>query len=70
MRKAKSDAKQSMRADVETATVTAPADAGAAGRGRPAPTWSTPGRIADARRSLPGDGPLTVDVVLAPVAAS
>ena len=35
VRKAKSDAKVSMRADVETATVIAPARAGAAGRGGP-----------------------------------
>jgi valyl-tRNA synthetase len=68
VRKAKSEAKQSMRADVETATITAPAD-------------QVP--LVDAVRSdlidagriatliiAPGDGPLTVDVVLAPPSES
>ena len=69
VRKAKSDAKQSMRADVETATVTAPAEQVAAGGGGP----RRPGRRRPHRRrcrSLAGDGPLTVDVVLAPPAGA
>ena len=66
VRKAKSDAKESMRADVETATVIAPAAQVAlveAVRSRP------DRRRPDRRRcrSCAGDGPLTVDVVLAPV---
>jgi valyl-tRNA synthetase len=67
VRKAKSDAKQSMRADVESATVTAPAvqvpliEAARA-------DLTDAGRIADLS-VVPGEGPLAVDVVLAEVAA-
>ena len=66
VRKAKSDAKVSMRADVETATVTAPAaqvpliEAGRA-------DLVDAGRIATLSVQ-PGEGELTVEVVLAPVA--
>jgi valyl-tRNA synthetase len=66
VRKAKSDAKVSMRADVESATVTAPAaqvplvEAGRA-------DLVDAGRIASLS-VVTGDGPLSVDVVLAPVA--
>jgi valyl-tRNA synthetase len=66
VRKAKSDAKVSMRADVETAVVTAPAaqvpliEAGRA-------DLVDAGRIATLSVQ-PGEGELTVDVVLAPVA--
>jgi valyl-tRNA synthetase len=66
VRKAKSDAKVSMRADVSTATVTAPAaqvpliEAGRA-------DLVDAGRIATLVVE-PGDGELTVDVVLAPPA--
>ncbi|SDF48958.1 valyl-tRNA synthetase [Blastococcus aurantiacus] len=66
VRKAKSDAKVSMRADVETATVTAPAAQVPlieAGRG----DLVDAGRIATLVVE-PGDGELTVDVVLAPPA--
>ncbi|NEK60249.1 valine--tRNA ligase [Geodermatophilus sabuli] len=63
VRKAKSDAKQSMRADVESATVTAPAGqvplVEAARR-----DLAEAGRIA-LLTVVPGEGPLTVDVVLA-----
>ncbi|MGY1770804.1 valine--tRNA ligase [Blastococcus sp. SYSU D00813] len=66
VRKAKSEAKQSMRADVESATVTAPAEQVAlveAGRA----DLASAGRIAELSVAA-GDGPLSVDVVLAPVA--
>ena len=68
MRKAKSEAKQSMRADVETATVTAPAD-------RVPLVEALRADLIDAGRIAtlviaPGEGPLTVDVVLAPPAES
>ena len=67
VRKAKSEAKQSMRADVASATVTAPADrvplVEAARR-----DLTAAGRIAELA-VVPGDGPLTVDVVLAEVPA-
>jgi valyl-tRNA synthetase len=66
VRKAKSDAKVSMRADVETATVTAP--------GEQVPLveaarsdLAEAGRIA-ALTVVAGEGPLAVDVVLAPPA--
>ncbi|WP_091940575.1 valine--tRNA ligase [Trujillonella endophytica] len=65
VRKAKSEAKQSMRADVESAVVTAPADQVAlveAGRA----DLASAGRIASLS-VVPGAGPLRVDVVLAPV---
>ncbi|SNS93260.1 valyl-tRNA synthetase [Geodermatophilus pulveris] len=67
VRKAKSDAKVSMRADVESATVTAPA-------GQVPLLEAARGDLVDAGRiaSLTvaaGDGPLTVDVVLAPAGA-
>jgi valyl-tRNA synthetase len=67
VRKAKSDAKQSMRADVETATVTAPADRGALVEAARA-DLAAAGRIAELLITA-GDGPLAVAVVLAPVAA-
>ena len=66
VRKAKSDAKQSMRADVETATVIAPAEQVPlveAARG----DLVDAGRIATLSVAA-GDGPMTVQVVLAPVA--
>ncbi|WP_346622582.1 valine--tRNA ligase [Blastococcus montanus] len=66
VRKAKSDAKQSMRADVETATVTAPAVQVPALEAARSDLVDA-GRI----RTLtirPGEGELTVDVVLAEVA--
>jgi valyl-tRNA synthetase len=66
VRKAKSEAKQSMRADVESATVTAPEEQVAlveAGRG----DLTSAGRIATLS-VVAGDGPLRVDVVLAPPA--
>ncbi|MGZ4547782.1 MAG: valine--tRNA ligase [Blastococcus sp.] len=66
VRKAKSDAKQSMRADVESATVTAPADQVALVESARADLVDA-GRIA-ALTVVPGEGPLTVAVVLAPVA--
>ncbi|TFV46512.1 valine--tRNA ligase [Blastococcus sp. TF02A-35] len=65
VRKAKSDAKQSMRAEVETATVTAPADQVPLVEAARA-DLADAGRI----RSLsiePGEGELRVDVVLAEV---
>ncbi|WNV76938.1 valine--tRNA ligase [Geodermatophilus sp. DSM 44513] len=63
VRKAKSDAKVSMRADVESATVTAPA-------GQVALVETARGDLAEAGRIasltvVAGEGPLTVDVVLA-----
>jgi valyl-tRNA synthetase len=66
VRKAKSDAKVSMRADVESATVTAPAEQVAlveAARG----DLTEAGRIASLT-VVAGEGPLAVDVVLAPPA--
>ncbi|HEV7210258.1 MAG TPA: valine--tRNA ligase [Blastococcus sp.] len=66
VRKAKSDAKQSMRADVESATVTAPADQVALVESARTDLVDA-GRIA-ALTVVPGEGPLTVAVVLAPVA--
>jgi valyl-tRNA synthetase len=66
VRKAKSDAKQSMRADVETATVLAPADQVALVEAARADLVDA-GRIATLS-VVAGDGPLTVDVVLAPPA--
>jgi len=66
VRKAKSDAKQSMRADVESAIVTAPADQVALVESARADLVDA-GRIA-ALTVVPGEGPLTVAVVLAPVA--
>ncbi|MGY1914127.1 valine--tRNA ligase [Blastococcus sp. SYSU DS0973] len=63
VRKAKSDAKQSMRADVETATVTAPAEQVAALEAA-RPDLVHAGRIAELSL-VAGEGPLTVDVVLA-----
>ena len=67
VRKAKSEAKQSMRADVETATVTAagPGGAGRGDAGRPRRC----GRIATLVVTS-GDAPLAVAVVLAPVAGA
>src|SRR3954469_4336169 len=68
VRKAKSDAKVSMRADVQTATVIAPAEQ--------APlVEAVRGDLVDSGRIatldvLPGSGPLTVQVVLAPVLES
>ncbi|MDP9392576.1 MAG: valine--tRNA ligase, partial [Actinomycetota bacterium] len=64
VRKAKSDAKQSMRADVESATVTAPAD-------RVALVEAARTDLVDAGRIarlsvVAGEGPLSVAVVLAP----
>jgi valyl-tRNA synthetase len=68
VRKAKSDAKQSMRADVESATVTAPAEQVPLVEAARADLVDA-GRIATLS-VVPGDGPLTVDVVLAPVRES
>jgi valyl-tRNA synthetase len=65
VRKAKSDAKQSMRADVETATVVAPADQVALVEAARTDLIDA-GRIATLS-VVAGDGPLTVAVVLAPV---
>ena len=67
VRKAKSEAKQSMRADVESATVSAPTaqvELVEAGRA----DLASAGRIASLS-VVAGDGPLSVDVVLAPVAS-
>jgi valyl-tRNA synthetase len=64
VRKAKSDAKQSMRADVETATVTAPAEQVALVEAARSDLVDA-GRIATLS-IVAGTGPLTVDVVLAP----
>jgi valyl-tRNA synthetase len=66
VRKAKSEAKQSMRADVEMATVTAPADQVPLVEAVRADLVDA-GRIATLVIA-PGEGPLTVDVVLAPPA--
>jgi valyl-tRNA synthetase len=66
VRKAKSDAKVSMRADVETATVTAPAPQVQVVEAARADLTDA-GRI-QTLSVEPGDGELTVDVVLAPVA--
>ncbi|MGY1740057.1 MULTISPECIES: valine--tRNA ligase [unclassified Blastococcus] len=66
VRKAKSEAKQSMRADVESATVTAPAEQVElveAGRA----DLAAAGRIASLS-VVAGEEPLSVDVVLAPAA--
>jgi valyl-tRNA synthetase len=67
VRKAKSDAKQSMRADVESATVTAPEEQVALVEAARADLIDA-GRIATLS-VVAGSGPLTVQVVLAPVAA-
>ncbi|HEV7876378.1 MAG TPA: class I tRNA ligase family protein, partial [Nocardioides sp.] len=66
VRKAKSDAKQSMRADVETATVIAPAEQVALVESVRSDLTDS-GRIATLS-VVAGDGPLVVNVVLAPVA--
>ncbi|MGY2078560.1 valine--tRNA ligase [Modestobacter sp. SYSU DS0657] len=63
VRKAKSDAKASMRADVATTTVTAPAARVAAIEAARA-DLADAGRIAELS-IVPGEGPLRVDVVLA-----
>jgi valyl-tRNA synthetase len=63
VRKAKSEAKQSMRADVATATVTAP-EAQVALVEAVRQDLTNAGRI-QALTVVAGDGPLTVDVVLA-----
>ena len=57
-----------MRADVETATMTAPADQVALVEAAPV----RPDRLRADRHAVrvAGDGPLAVDVVLAPVAES
>jgi valyl-tRNA synthetase len=68
VRKAKSEAKQSMRADVASATVHAPA-AAVASVGAAAADLTNAGRIASLT-VVAGEGPLTVDVVLAEPAAS
>jgi valyl-tRNA synthetase len=65
VRKAKSEAKQSMRADVASATVTAPAAQVAVVEAARSDLTAA-GRIADLS-VVAGDGPLTVDVVLAEV---
>jgi valyl-tRNA synthetase len=65
VRKAKSDAKQSMRADVETATVIAPAEQVPLVEAARADLVDA-GRITTLSVA-PGEGPMTVDVVLAPV---
>jgi valyl-tRNA synthetase len=65
VRKAKSDAKVSMRADVETATVIAP-EAQVAALEAARSDLTDAGRIAELS-VLAGEGPLTVQVVLAPV---
>ncbi len=66
VRKAKSDAKVSMRADVESATVTAPAEQVPLVEAARS-DLAEAGRIASLI-VVAGDGPLTVDVVLAPPA--
>jgi valyl-tRNA synthetase len=66
VRKAKSDAKQSMRADVESATVTAPAEQVPLVEAARSDLTDA-GRIASLS-VVAGEGPLTVDVVLAEVA--
>jgi valyl-tRNA synthetase len=63
VRKAKSEAKQSMRADVATATVTAP-EAQVALVEAARVDLTSAGRIASLS-VVAGEGPLTVDVVLA-----
>ena len=64
VRKAKSDAKVSMRADVETATVIAP-EATVAQLEAARTDLIDAGRITTLS-VLPGEGPMTVQVVLAP----
>jgi valyl-tRNA synthetase len=64
VRKAKSDAKQSMRADVETATVLAPAEQVPLVEAARSDLTDA-GRIATLS-VVAGEGPMTVDVVLAP----
>jgi valyl-tRNA synthetase len=66
IRKAKSEAKASMRADVERATVSAPAAAAARLRLASA-DLAAAGRVAQFV-VVDADGPVTVEVVLAPVA--
>jgi valyl-tRNA synthetase len=66
VRKAKSEAKASMRADVERATVTGPAEQIARVR-EAAGDLAAAGRVADLVL-VDGPAPLTVDVVLAPQA--
>ncbi|TFV91290.1 valine--tRNA ligase [Blastococcus sp. CT_GayMR16] len=66
VRKAKSDAKQSMRADVETATIIAPAEQVALVEAVRSDLIDS-GRIATLS-VVAGDGPLVVNVVLAPLA--
>ncbi len=66
VRKAKSEAKASMRADVERATVTGPAEQIARVR-EAAGDLAAAGRVADLAL-VEGPAPLTVDVVLAPQA--
>jgi valyl-tRNA synthetase len=66
VRKAKSDAKVSMRADVESATVTAP-DGQVPLVEAARSDLTEAGRIASLT-VVPGSGPLAVDVVLAPPA--
>jgi valyl-tRNA synthetase len=68
VRKAKSDAKVSMRADVESATVTAPAEQVPLVEAART-DLAEAGRIA-ALTVVAGEGPLAVDVVLAPPAES
>ena len=63
VRKAKSEAKASMRADVTTATITGPAEQLARIRGA-ADDLKAAGRIADLA-FVDGDGPIAVEVVLA-----
>jgi valyl-tRNA synthetase len=63
VRKAKSEARQSMRADVASATVTAPG-AQVALVEAVRIDLTNAGRI-QSLTVVPGDGPLTVDVVLA-----
>jgi valyl-tRNA synthetase len=65
VRKAKSDAKQSMRAEVETATVTAPAEQVPLVEAARSDLVDS-GRIATLS-VVAGDGPLSVAVVLAPI---
>jgi valyl-tRNA synthetase len=65
VRKAKSDAKQSMRADVQTATVIAPEEQ-VARLAAARDDLTDAGRIATLA-VVAGTGPLTVDVVLAPI---
>ena len=65
VRKAKSDAKQSMRADVESATVIAPAEQVPLVEAARSDLTDA-GRIATLSVAA-GDGPMTVQVVLAPV---